>query len=81
MFNIDKEKLKEHMKRTIQNEYVAINYSYGSDPMSQAITKQIIESINLAVHTGVKELIITAVDELIDQLYTVNDMEKDLGLK
>lgn len=82
MFNLNKEELKRHMEKYIRDVYVDTSRRYsGSDQISTAIMQTVNNNIDSVIQGAVRELVSESIEELIDKLYTVNDMEKDLGLK
>lgn len=82
MFNVNKEELKNHMNQYIRDIYIDTSRRYsGSDQISTAIMQTVNNNIDSVIQAAVRQLVAESIEELIDKLYTVNDMEKDLGLK
>jgi hypothetical protein len=82
MFKVNKEELKNHMHHFIRDVYVDTSRRYsGSDQISTAVMQTVNNNIDSLFQSAVRELVAESIEELIDKLYTVDDMEKDLGLK
>ena len=80
MFNIDKEKLKQHMSAQINNVYVPRPIYNSNSNLDQVMNEKIAFIIN-DNNNSIKSLLKEVINELIDHLYTIDDFEKDIKLK
>ena len=74
-----REQDKEEMKQEIKNQlYMSF---YVPEMKDYETISQYRSQIQYAIENYVHEVVSTAVDQIIDKLYTHEDFESDIGLK
>lgn len=76
MFNVDKNTLKQKMHKRIKDSYISLN-SMGNMYFTESQKFELQNALNQTF----KDQFIDIFDTLIDELYTHDDFEKDMGLR